>query len=115
MKSTLVTVSGTFVASETQGESVSSASISNGIYDLAVSLDDIGEEVPTHPRVEPKAVWDIRVGYHVSKSGLTPTQFRSPPQQMHERPEIGQPQRWPAHLADQCLNQVPEVDVEQQA
>ena len=73
MKSALVTVPGTFVASEAQGESVSSASIRNGIYDLSVSLDDVGEEVPTRPRVEPKAVWDIRVGYHVSKSGLTPT------------------------------------------
>ena len=73
MKSALIPVLGPFVASEAQGESVSSASVRNSINDLSVSLDDVGEEVPTHPRVEPKAVWDIRVGYHVSKSGLTPT------------------------------------------
>ena len=73
MESAIITELGTLVSNEESWESVRSASVSNSDGNLSICLHYVGEEVSSHPRVEPQAMGDSGGGDNLPKSGLPPT------------------------------------------
>ena len=71
MESAIITELGALVSNEESWESVRSASVSNSDVNLSIGLNNVGEEVTSHPRSEPKVVGDSGGGNDLPKSDFT--------------------------------------------